>query len=129
MASVDDGSERLMAAVGAPGLDEADEVLDLATVDPAALEDAPNASADVVVAARAFREMPTPRAQLALVDEIARVLRPGGWAVFALSTDPAPPPDLRQSRRAMFRTLAGAPPQRAKDFVPLDALGATAIKA
>jgi hypothetical protein len=63
------------------------------------------------------------------------VLRPGGWAAFALSTDPTaePPPapaPAGQSRRDMFRSLGGrtpAPPPRSA-WVPLDALGATAVQ-
>jgi hypothetical protein len=117
---------RLLAAVGAPEIGPDDEVVDLEVVAPGSLEDLPPASVDVVVAPQAFRTLGRAKAQLGCVVEIARVLRIEGWAAFALSTDPVPE---RQSRRGMFRALAGAEPERAAGFVPLDALGATAVQA
>lgn len=128
MAGMDAALSALLTAVGAPAIEDGAEVLDLAVVPAGSLEERPAASADVVLAADALRALSSARGRLRCVEEIARILRIGGWAAFALSTDPVAH-DERQSRRGMFRALAGAPPERAKNFVPLDALGATAIRA
>jgi hypothetical protein len=125
MATVD--VDILLSELGAPAVDPDDAVIDLDELTPATLHEAADVSADVVLAASAFRSLPTAKAQLGLLVEIARVLRVGGWAALALSTDPIG--DERQSRRGIFRALAGAEPQRAAGFVPLDALGATAVRA
>ena len=119
--------DHLLSELGAPAIGAGDDVVDLEAVAPASLQEADSASADVVVAPQAFRVLGGAKAQLAVVVEIGRVLRIDGWAAFALSTDPTP--DGRQSRRGMFRAIAGAEPQRAAGFVPLDALGATAVRA
>lgn len=104
-----------------------------------AIEDA---DVDAAIVPELFRRLDGAKAQLAHVAELGRVLAPGGWAVIALSTDPAaereaaaPPPAPRQaaSRRDMLRLLRppaprpkGPPPG---PFVPLDALGAVAVQA
>ena len=48
-----------------------------------------DASADVVVSHVVFQHIADPRVTLGYVREIGRVLRPGGWAVFHVSNDPA----------------------------------------
>jgi SAM-dependent methyltransferase len=99
-----------------------------------------SASQDAVVSHGVLEHIPSAKVQLGYVTEFARVLRPGGWAAFALSTDPhaherRPPDGPEQSRRGFLRALVGREPsgQDAAEwrgaFVPLDALGATAQQA
>ncbi len=76
-----------------------------------------------------FQHLPDPEMTLGYVREMGRILRPGGWAAFVVSTDPEihrlP---LLDRGRARLRTLARRP-QQAKDHsawrgssVDLDAL-------
>jgi SAM-dependent methyltransferase len=98
-----------------------------------------DASMDAVVSHVVLQHIPSAKVQLGYVTEFARVLKPGGWAAFGLSTDPGvhvpPPPDPQQSRRGFFRALVGKTPSGQDEpewlgsFVPLDALGATAVQA
>jgi SAM-dependent methyltransferase len=103
-----------------------------------------DASVDVVISHSVFTHIPSPKVQLGYVTEFGRVLRPGGWAAFTLSTDPgahkAKPPAAPESthgssRRGFLRALVGqAPtgkdkPEWVGSWVPLDALGATATQA
>ena len=96
-----------------------------------------SASADVVVSHVVLQHIPSAKVQLGYVAEFARVLKPGGWAAFQLSTDPrvhepreASP---QQSRRGFLKALVGQTPGGQDEpewlgaFVPLDALGATAV--
>ena len=87
-----------------------------------------------------FQHIPDSRVTLGYVEEIGRVLKPGAWAVFGLSTDPKvhqPPADKPggSSRRELLRSLVGREPrgQSAPEWlgapVPLDALGAAATGA
>ena len=48
-----------------------------------------DASADGCFSHVVFQHLPDPELTLGYVREMARVLRPGGWAAFGLSTDPA----------------------------------------
>jgi SAM-dependent methyltransferase len=48
-----------------------------------------DASADGCFSHVVFQHLPSPELTLGYVREIGRVLRPGGWAAFGLSTDPA----------------------------------------
>lgn len=50
-----------------------------------------------------FQHLPDPELTLGYVREMARVLRPGGWAAFGVSTDPAV---HRPRRRARWRLAA-----------------------
>jgi SAM-dependent methyltransferase len=50
-----------------------------------------------------FQHLPDPELTLGYVREMGRVLRPGGWAAFGLSTDPAV---HRPRRRARWRLAA-----------------------
>jgi ubiquinone/menaquinone biosynthesis C-methylase UbiE len=102
-----------------------------------------DATVDVVVSHSVFTHIPSPKIQLGYVTEFARVLKPGGWAAFTLSTDPgahkpkppASPQAAGHSRRGFLRALVGqAPtgkdkPEWLGSWVPLDALGATATQA
>lgn len=93
-----------------------------------------DASVDVVLARELLRRLPGAKLQLAHVEEMGRVLVPGGIAVFVLSTDPASaaPAGAAASRRDMLRTLGGvrqpAAP-RSGGFVPPEALGTVAVQA
>jgi SAM-dependent methyltransferase len=57
-------------------------------------------SADAVVSHVVFQHIPDPEVTLGYVAEMGRVLRPGGWAAFQVSTDP------RIHRRRRFTRLA-----------------------
>jgi SAM-dependent methyltransferase len=78
-----------------------------------------------------FQHLPDPELTLAYVREMARVLRPGGWAAFGVSTDPAV---HRPRRRAGWRlaALLGRGPRGQEhpawlgSAVPLDRLAACA---
>jgi len=97
-------------------------------------------SVDAVVSHVVLQHIPSAKIQLGYVAEFGRVLRPGGWAAFGLSTDPRVheprrAPSAAQSRRGFFKALVGATPGGQDEpewlgaFVPLDALGATAVQA
>ena len=97
-------------------------------------------SLDAVVSHVVLQHIPSAKVQLGYVAEFGRVLRPGGWAAFGLSTDPElhrppPPKAAEHSRRGFLRALVGREPSGKREaewlgaFVPLDALGATATQA
>ena len=94
-----------------------------------------DASVDAAISHVVFQHIPVPEITLGYVAELGRVLRPGAWAAFGLSTDPRVhrPRAEATSRRDMLRALAGRAPrgQDAPEWlgahVPLDALGAAAI--
>jgi SAM-dependent methyltransferase len=98
-----------------------------------------DASMDAVVSHVVLQHIPSAKVQLGYVTEFARVLRPGGWAAFGLSTDPRvhepATHEVERSRRGFFRALVGQTPAGKDEpewlgaFVPLDALGATAVQA
>lgn len=62
-----------------------------------------DASADGCFSHVVFQHLPEPELTLGYVREMARVLRPGGWAAFGVSTDPAV---HRPKRRAGWRLAA-----------------------
>jgi SAM-dependent methyltransferase len=62
-----------------------------------------DASADGCVSHVVFQHLPEPELTLGYVREMSRVLRPGGWAAFGVSTDPAV---HRPRRRAAWRLAA-----------------------
>jgi SAM-dependent methyltransferase len=99
-----------------------------------------DASLDGAVSHVVFQHIPDAKITLGYVEELGRVLKPGAWAAFGLSTDPKvhlPPPPEEQgtSRREMLRGLVGRQPRgtQAPEWlgaaVPLDALGAVATAA
>jgi SAM-dependent methyltransferase len=103
--------------------------------DGASLTGVPDGSVDGVVSHVVLQHIPSPKVQLGYVAEFARVLRPGGWAAFGLSTDPRVHERKPASRRDLFRALAGRTPAGQDEpewlgaAVPLDALGAAAQQA
>jgi SAM-dependent methyltransferase len=86
-----------------------------------------DASVDGCFSHVVFQHLPDPELTLGYLREMARVLRPGGWAAFGVSTDPAV---HRPRRRAGWRlaALLGRGPHGQEDpawlgaAVPLDAL-------
>jgi SAM-dependent methyltransferase len=96
-----------------------------------------DASLDAVVSHVVLQHIPSAKVQLGYVAEFGRVLRPGGWAAFGLSTDPHvhEPRPQTTGRRGFFKALVGQQPSGQDEpewlgaFVPLDALGATAMQA
>lgn len=102
--------------------------------DGESLDGVPDGSVDAVVSHVVLQHIPSAKVQLGYVAEMARVLRPGGWAAFGLSTDPRVHQPRPASRRDLFRAMAGKKPAGTDEpewlgaFVPLDALGATAAQ-
>jgi SAM-dependent methyltransferase len=102
--------------------------------DGESLEGIPDGTVDAVVSHVVLQHIPSAKVQLGYVAEFARVLRPGGWAAFGLSTDPRVHEPRPASRRDLFRALAGKRPGGQEEpewlgaAVPLDALGATAAQ-
>ena len=96
-----------------------------------------DASLDGAVSHVVFQHIPDPEVTLGYVGELGRVLRPGGWAAFGVSTDPKihEPRHGPTSRRELLKTLAGREPRgmKAPEWlgapIPLDALGAAAAAA
>jgi SAM-dependent methyltransferase len=98
-----------------------------------------DASHDAIVCHLVFDHIPSAKVQLGYVAEFARVLRPGGWAAFGLSTDPDAHQVRRRaghhSRRGFLQAMVGRAPGGQEEpewvgaFVPLDALGAAAAQA
>jgi len=69
----------------------------------------PDASADAVLSHVVFQHLPDPALTLGYVREMGRVLRPGGWAGFQLSTDPrVHVPRERRAAALRRRALARA---------------------
>jgi SAM-dependent methyltransferase len=97
--------------------------------DVGSLDELEDADTDLVVVHGLFRRLSSAKAVLGYVEQLGRVLAPGGRAVLAMSTDPTAG-EQRASRRDLLRGLtsrrAEAP---AGAFVPLDALGAVAVQA
>lgn len=102
--------------------------------DGESLDGVEDADVDVALAPSVLHQLRSARDVLGHVAELGRVLAPGGWAAFALSTDPAAPAEdapQEHSRRELFRALAGrGPAARPRETaVRLEALGAVAVEA
>ncbi len=84
-------------------------------------------SVDAVVSHVVFQHIPDPAVTLGYVAEMGRVLRPGGWAAFQVSTDPEVhrrrPGVLRRAAAAIGRAPQGQDqPEWTGSAVDLDAL-------
>ena len=102
--------------------------------DGESLDGVEDESVTVVLVPAALHRMRSARVVLRHVSEIGRVLMPGGWAAFALSTDPGAPAEQaprQHNRRELFRALTGSgPASRPRETgVRLEALGAAAVEA
>jgi SAM-dependent methyltransferase len=66
-----------------------------------------DASADVCHSHVVFQHIPDPAVTLGYVREMGRVLRPGGWAAFQVSTDPSVHRPRGPAQRLRWRMAAG----------------------
>jgi SAM-dependent methyltransferase len=102
--------------------------------DGESLRPVPDASVDVCVSHVVFRHIPDPAITLDYVREMGRVLRPGGFAAFEFSNDPAAHRGSRPSVRARLRAAVGRTPRDAGheawlgSAVALDAMRAAAAE-
>lgn len=81
--------------------------------DGATLSGVPDGVADACFSHVVFQHVPTAEATLSYVREMGRVLRPGGWSAFLLSTgaDVHEPRDIPQRVRWRLRALLGRGPR------------------
>lgn len=73
------------------------------------LEGVPDASADGCFSHVVFQHLPDAALTLGYVREMARVLRPRGWAAFGVSTDPAVHRPQRSARQRVAALLGRGP--------------------
>jgi SAM-dependent methyltransferase len=73
-----------------------------------------DASFDVVISLVVFQHIPDPQITLGYVREIGRVLKPGGWAAFQVSNDPAIH-TADYPRPSLLRRLLGRAPKGTDD--------------
>jgi SAM-dependent methyltransferase len=102
--------------------------------DGASLAPVATASADGCFSHVVFQHLPDPELTLGYVREMARVLRPGGWAVFGVSTDPAVHRPRRRARWRLAALLRRGPRAQAHpawlgSAVPLERLATCAEEA
>jgi SAM-dependent methyltransferase len=93
-----------------------------------------SASVDGCFSHVVFQHLPDPELTLGYVREMGRVLRPGGWAAFGLSTDPAVHRPRRRVAWRLAALLRRGPrgqehPAWLGSSVPLDRLEACAREA
>jgi SAM-dependent methyltransferase len=74
--------------------------------DGVSLRGVPDSCVDVCVSAVVFQHIPDPAVTLGYVREMGRVLRPGGWAAFHVSQDPAVHRPRRGPRAVRLRAQA-----------------------
>jgi SAM-dependent methyltransferase len=78
--------------------------------DGTSLAGVPGGTVDAAISHVVFQHIPDPAVTLGYVRELGRVLRPGGWAAFQISTDPS----VHRSRgglRERLRVLLGRAPR------------------
>lgn len=94
-----------------------------------------DAVADACISHVVFRHIPDPEITLGYVREMARVLKPGGFAAFELSNDPTPHTRGRVTWRGRLGALVGRAPKGGENenwlgsYVDLDALRSAAAAA
>ena len=102
--AVDVSSEMLARAARLnPGLDNVEWLHG----DGEGLTGIPDASVDACVSHVVFQHIPDPAVTLGYVREMGRVLRPGGWAAFQVSTDPSVHRPRGPAQRLRWRMAAG----------------------
>jgi SAM-dependent methyltransferase len=79
--------------------------------DGTSLRPIPDASVDVCVSHVVFRHIPDPAITLGYIREMGRVLKPGGFAAFELSNDPAAHQRHGPGKRARVAALIGRSPK------------------
>ncbi|MDX6699273.1 MAG: hypothetical protein QOE65_2670 [Solirubrobacteraceae bacterium] len=83
--------------------------------DGSSLRPLDDASVDACVSVVVFQHIPDPGITLGYLREMGRVLRPGGWAAFQVSTDPRIHESRRRPLRERLRALAGRSPRGQDD--------------
>jgi SAM-dependent methyltransferase len=89
-------------------------------------------SADACISHVVFQHIPDPQITMGYIREMGRVLRPGGWAAFQVSNDPAIHRPTPEGLRGTVRRLLGRAPRGQADAawlgsaVDLDELRAVA---
>jgi SAM-dependent methyltransferase len=83
--------------------------------DGTSLAGVPDASADACISYVVLQHIPDPEVTLGYVREMGRVLRPGGWALFQISNDPAVHRPRRQGPRRRWQSLRGRLPRGQAD--------------
>jgi SAM-dependent methyltransferase len=100
--------------------------------DGATLTGVPDASADACISYVVLQHIPDPEVTLGYVREMGRVLKPGGWAAFQFSNDPAVHRPRRHGPRRRWAAFRGRLPSGEADrawlgsWVELSALRAAA---
>ena len=83
--------------------------------DGESLRPLPDASADACISHVVFRHLPDPSLTLGYVREMGRVLRPGGFAAFEVSNDPAAHSARSPGIRTRLAAVAGRAPRGVAD--------------
>ena len=83
--------------------------------DGESLRPIPDGSVDACISHVVFRHLPDPALTLGYVREMGRVLRPGGFAAFELSNDPAPHRRRAPRPRARLAAALGRAPRAVTD--------------
>jgi SAM-dependent methyltransferase len=106
-----DVSERMIAA--ARELNDGLPRVEWIVGDGTTLHPIEDESADACVSDVVFQHIPDPAITLGYIGEIARVLRPGGWAAFQVSNDPEihRRRPLRERMRTGLKAVAGRGPR------------------
>lgn len=83
--------------------------------DGTSLAGIPDGQADALISHVVFQHIPDPQVTLGYVRDMGRVLKPGGWAVFQVSTDPKVHRARDRGLKERVRRLVGKEPKGAED--------------
>jgi SAM-dependent methyltransferase len=83
--------------------------------DGTSLAGIPDGVADGVVSHVVFQHIPDPQITLGYVRDMGRVLKPGGWAAFQVSTDPSVHKPRKGVTKRRLARLVGREPKGAED--------------